>query len=197
MIRFVWNQQVRRRRPSNNQPVSIVRVMTAILRTIGPVLTHIAVRRNGSPIFRRVSIELFKEAAKKLEAANLGTIVEMRLAGGKPSVVFIKKPPADVQEILEVNPGFISPSDYAQKYNSPMLSSIPPTMAGELLSKGLVPPEFFWRRVKYNKWSLNYVADPLYWQVQIWLKKDTLFLFRKERCWKCKNFNKPLLQKRH
>ena len=125
------------------QPVPITKVMTAILRTTGPVLTHIAVRRNGAPVFRKVSIQLFKEAANKLQELNLGQLVEMKLGGGKPSVVFIKKPPPEVEEILLKDPGFVTAADYAQRYYSPMLSSIPPTMAGELLAKGLVPPQFF------------------------------------------------------
>ena len=119
--------------------------MRAVLRTTGPILTHIAVRRNGAPLFRQVSQEQFREVADLLQMAGLGRLVELRLGGGKPSVIYIKTPPDQVQQVLESDQfsGLCTTIDYAQRYHSPILSSIPSKMREELLAQGLVPPEFF------------------------------------------------------
>ena len=124
-------------------PVAII--MRAILRTTGPILTHIAVRQNGASVFRKVSPEQFLEVAGSLQMAGLGRLVELRLGGRPPSIVFIKTPPARVQQVLETDQfsDLCTTTDYAQRYHSPILSSIPLKMRGELLAQGLVPPECF------------------------------------------------------
>ena len=113
-------------------------IKTTILQTAGPVSTSEALRRNWK-FCRCVTVKQFQAAAAELEAARLGYLKTVH----KSRLVFIKKPPAEVMEILRENPSLCSPEVYESRYNMPAPKSIEWNIRSSLVSMGLVAQKQF------------------------------------------------------
>ena len=90
-----------------------------------------------------MTTKMYVKAAEELQAINFGVLVPIIVGSGKPSQVFIKKGPDEVQAALECNPDLCMPDYYAQRYNQPISKSTQGISLGvrhKLASLKLVPP---------------------------------------------------------
>ncbi len=85
-----------------------------------------------------LSSKQFIAIAKEMEHAGLGIIVSLQ-TGSRPSNVFIKKPPVEIQPILEANLDLCSPEHYTMRYRLPMSKIIHRSTRIHLMAMGLVP----------------------------------------------------------
>ena len=89
-----------------------------------------------------MTTKMYVKAAEELQAINFGVLVPIIGASGKPSQVFIKKGPDEVQTALATNPDLCMPDYYAQRYNQPISKSTQGISLGvrhKLASLKLVP----------------------------------------------------------
>ncbi|XP_072016028.1 uncharacterized protein [Amphiura filiformis] len=134
-------------------PISLTKVMKAILRTTGPALTFGTVKQNGAPFFRKVSPELFLEATARLQALNLGSLIELQMPGRKTSAVFIKKPPEVARVGLQQMGDVCLIAEYERRYNCNVLQSFPKHIRTELIRQGLVPSELLTLQRPSSAWT--------------------------------------------
>ncbi len=123
-------------------------IMSAILQTTGPVATHFTVL-TASPNFilgsTYITKEQFVAAASALQDLNLGSLVTVRHIHGRPSMNFVKKPPDEIKEQLELeaNADLCSPSLYEEKFKAATPACVPQGTRDKLISLGLVSKEDF------------------------------------------------------
>ena len=118
--------------------------MSAILLISGPACTRVAINSNGPKILRGISRFQFSAAARKLQEANLGLAVDIKLQlRARSTLVFIKKPPTEVTEILRQNSDLCTFQEYTLRYNMRPPSSIIKQWQDRLINMGLVPSDHF------------------------------------------------------
>ena len=119
-------------------------VMSGILLASGPVTTLSALRCVSRVFHNSVTKSKFTLAAKRLEAANMGNLVSLT-TGRRPLQVFIKRPPVDIQDILQCDEYnmFCTPKEYTEKYTATPSRAITPKMKSNMVSLGLVSPSCF------------------------------------------------------
>ena len=116
--------------------------MQAILGTTGPVATPIAVKAVRA--VHSSTTKQFIEAAEELERVNLGKLMKFSAESrGKPTVVFIKKPPSDVEEILRTNPQWCSFDLYSARYAKGSSKAIGLQLRAKLVAMKLVSKNCF------------------------------------------------------
>ncbi len=117
--------------------------MSAILISAGPVSSNVSFSRRGPHSLRAVSKEQFYTAANMLEAAHLGTVITVNHSfssrGG--SVVFVKKPPDEVEEAISANCDIITMDKYITRYNQQIPSCITVKIREQLVSLGMLTIE--------------------------------------------------------
>ena len=116
--------------------------MAAILRTKGPVCTHLAIHKNGPLNVRNVVKSQFLRAAHGLEAANLGFVRKIA-----QNDVFIKRLPSDEVQLtaaLEANMDLCCTyDDYAARFLMTTPACISNNLRLKLVAAGLVRREHF------------------------------------------------------
>ena len=138
-ISLVSNQQKPKKpqggRSIQSQPYTIERY---ILTAKGPVTTQNTLRSNFTKL-RHITKEEFVAAAKQLQAANLGSLVSVpSTKGSRPSTLFLKKPPEEVQNILSMTPNLCSPEEYSDRFHMRIPALISFKMRAQLLTLGLL-----------------------------------------------------------
>ena len=84
-------------------------------------------------------MQQFKAAAVELETDNIGHLVAVK----QSRLVFIKRTPAEVREILVANPDLCLPEVYESRYNKPSPKSIGWGIRSSLVDMGLVSHKQF------------------------------------------------------
>ena len=129
------------------ESVSDKDVMSAILLLTGPVCTLQALNNNGPKDYRHlIKAKHFKTVAFMLQEANLGTTTELTHGGPNatyPIIVFIKKPPAEMQNYCDQLEKFCSIEKYTRNYYKRPPSSILQKWRQKLVDLGLVPEDHF------------------------------------------------------
>ena len=115
--------------------------MAAILHTNGPVSTHNAAGR-VRPFLSCLTSSQFLKAGRELEAANLGSMVNLSQSG-RAAVVFVKKVPEEAVPGLLANPDLCTPELYAEKYFRPTPACITWKHRASLVSMGYVSEKHF------------------------------------------------------
>ena len=113
--------------------------MTAILQTLGPVSTSVALRSNWK-FLKSSTVPQFFAAGQELEKLGLGSLVQ--LSGGSLKV-FVKNNPSDVQHILEAHPEICQPHLYDERYHRPATKMISWKIRSRLIDMGLVSEKQF------------------------------------------------------
>ncbi|XP_072015234.1 uncharacterized protein [Amphiura filiformis] len=110
---------------SPKQPINapMPSVKTAILLTPGPVSTFSAFSYSGPRSLRKISKQQYMEAAMQLQEECLGTTVTLKKGSCPSAVCFIKKPPAEAKEFLEIT-GYSSLDKYTERFIRPVPPSI-------------------------------------------------------------------------
>ena len=120
-----------------NAEMSQKNIMSAILQTKGPIVTHQVVR--GSWRFlRHVTSKAYLSAATRIANSNLGSVVDVN-----KSHYFVKRPPHEVVQFLTLNPGICNPDYYTERYRLPTSSAITRNMRNKLIDLRIVPHDFF------------------------------------------------------
>ena len=112
----------------------------AVLLAAGPVSTHLTVKNMSATFNMGVSKAKFLSAAKQLQEANLGSVVILDKIS-RASHVFVKRPPVEARQILELpqNAGYCSYEEYEKRYDVPMPTTITAKMRECLNEQGLLP----------------------------------------------------------
>ncbi len=79
----------------------------------------------------------FLKPARDLETLQLGSVVTIHQRG-KPTYVFVKKPPVEAMPILAVNADLCSLDYYESRYNQTVSKSITLGVRHELVVKKLI-----------------------------------------------------------
>ena len=117
--------------------------MRAVLETTGPVASRGAVRVVKKSM-NNVTIKQFMKAAEELEKYNFGKLFKLSMGPrGKPAVVFIKKPPSEIQEVLRRYPGWCSFDVYAARYAKGSSKAVGLQLRAKLVSMKLVSKNCF------------------------------------------------------
>ncbi len=112
--------------------------MKCILLSKGPVTTQYTLRNNFKKL-RHVTREEFTEPAYKLEQLGLGSLVEVKTgSNSRPSPVYIKNSPVEVEDILRVNPGLCSFREYNERFKMRVPSVLSLRQRAQLVTLGLV-----------------------------------------------------------
>ena len=122
---------------------SIRNIMAGILLNAGPMATPDSVKKSSRIFLFAMSNVKFENAANKLQALGLGSLVFLR--GGKTAPVFIKRLPSEVGPILgqEGFEDLCNHEEYSERFACPSPGSITKTMKQTVVSMGLVAPELF------------------------------------------------------
>ncbi len=87
-----------------------------------------------------LSAKQFGAIANELQEANMGRVVTLQMkAHSRQFLVFIKKPPEEMADVLTANPDLCSLEHYTNKYNSPVSKSVSLGVRHQLASMGIVP----------------------------------------------------------
>ena len=112
--------------------------MAAILQTRGPVVAHNVVVWNWK-FLKMLSSKQFIAAANDLHAAGLGTLVNIQTSGGgRSSMIFLKKAPDEIADILMENSDLCSLDHYVARYNLPVSKSISLGVRHRLAQMGVI-----------------------------------------------------------
>ena len=114
-------------------------IMKAILQTAGPVSTHQTVKQNWR-FLRMLSVKQFLSACNDLQALNMGTLVSLQQGKRK---IFVKRPPDEVQEMLDMNPFLSTLEVYEYRFNRPSPKCISLEVQAALVSMGYVVEAHF------------------------------------------------------
>ena len=128
--------------PLGINQISQTDIMKAILETTGPVATPLALKAVKRSM-RLVSSKQFVEAAEKLEKCNFGKLMKISMGlRGLPAVVFIKKPPSEM-EILRTNPEWCTFDVYTARYAKAPSKAVGLQLRAKLVSMKLVSKKCF------------------------------------------------------
>ncbi len=122
-----------------HEDLSRQNIMKAILQTAGPVSTHQTVKQNWR-FLRMLSVKQFLSACYELETINMGNVVSFEHSRIK---IFVKRPPDEVQAMLEANTFLSTPEIYAQRFNRPSPKCITLDLQAALVNMGCVAEEHF------------------------------------------------------
>ena len=111
--------------------------MAGILMTASPISTHSAFTRLGPNQLRCATKEQYTHAAKALEEANLGRILRLQSIS-RLSSVFLKRPPEEVKDILNMNPDLCRAAMYEARYKLAVPSCINKKVPEQLVELGLL-----------------------------------------------------------
>ena len=118
--------------------------MSAILLMSGPVCSRTTMNSNGPKILRHITSEQFMSAARKLERANLGAVVEVKINMARSSqMVFVKKSPTEVGPGLRDNADLCCVEEYAVRFNMRPPASLSLKLREKLVTMGLLHAEHF------------------------------------------------------
>ncbi|XP_072016035.1 uncharacterized protein [Amphiura filiformis] len=124
--------------------VTIRSLMSAILLISGPACTRAAINSNGPKNLRHISRDQFTAAALKLQEANLGSTIDIKLqVHTRSTLLFVKKPPDEMQDRLRLNRDLCSYEAYALRYNMRPPASIIKRWQERLVQMGLIPHDHF------------------------------------------------------
>ncbi len=130
-------------RSKKQVPVFNIRdIMSAILKTAGPVSTTDAVRYTKMSL-HQITGKDFDEAAAQLEARNLGTVVTVRNERSKGNNVFIKKLPSEIEATLQAYPDLCTPEVYATRFEKLAPKAIKFSLRAKLVAMKLVSQNHF------------------------------------------------------
>ena len=115
--------------------------MAAILQTVGPVSTTIAIRANWK-FLKCTTAQQFSSAANELEKIGFGQVVSLS-GTSRSQQVFVKKHPGEAQAVLEANPDLCSPDVYATRFNRQASKTISWNVRSKLVQMGLVSQKQF------------------------------------------------------
>ena len=127
---------------SPNSIVSKRSIMAAILQTVGPVSTTIAIRANWK-FLKCATAQQFSAAAVELEKIGFGQVVSLSGKSNRSQQVFVKKHPSEAQIVLESNPDLCSPDVYATRFHRQATKTISWNVRAKLVSMGLVSQKQF------------------------------------------------------
>ena len=112
--------------------------MAALLQTAGPVSTHAMLTSNWR-FLNLLNSKQFQSAANDLQTMGLGLLVAIQNSGTRASHVFVKKPPSQVQGILQQQPQLrTDPDYYASRYAMPASKKVKLNVRAKLVSMGLL-----------------------------------------------------------
>ena len=129
--------------PFAGHQISHMEIMKAILETTGPVTTPRAFK-SVKRSMAKVTSKMFLEAAAELEKNNFGKLRKiLTTPSGQPAVVFIKKPPSEMEEILRSSPTLCTFELYAERYAKVPSKAIGLQLRAKLVAMNLVPKKCF------------------------------------------------------
>ena len=119
-------------------------IMSGVLLTPGPVSTHKALKNLSMAFNVAVTKSKFISACNRLQASNLGFLVQVDNKN-RQAQVFVKRPPEEVQIILESgeNSDLTSYQEYSQRFALPPSAAVTPPIKEKLVQMGMVKPEHF------------------------------------------------------
>ena len=89
-----------------------------------------------------ITVDRYKEAALRLQEANLGQYITVVVGKSRPKEIFIKKPPLEASDVLTSNKELgVTPIDYLQRYHLAVPSRILKGMRWKLIELGYVTEE--------------------------------------------------------
>ena len=135
--RFAMHQQ-----DSSGQDLrcSIPNIMKAILLTAGPISNATSFLNCASKYMRKVTVDQYKEAALRLQEANLGQYITVVIGHSRPKEIFIKATPNEALHILTRTP-IVTPIDYIQRFFLAVPNKILTGMRRKLVELGYVTEE--------------------------------------------------------
>ena len=116
-------------------------IMAAILWISGPVSSIVTMNSNGPRKYRSIGFADFKSGAERLQEVGLGTMVYVKLHSSRSTLMFIKKPPTEVQQMALANMSTMT--EYTARYNMRPPAIVLRKWRPQLVSLGLVPDEHF------------------------------------------------------
>ena len=116
-------------------------IMEAILKTPGPVSTPKASKATKMSL-NYMTTEQFAEAAKELQKEQFGTFMSFP-ERGRPVLIFLKKPPMEVEDCLRFNPGLCTAEMYSARYAKGSSKAIGFQLRSKLVAKKLVSADHF------------------------------------------------------
>ena len=124
-------------------------VMTGILLSPGPVCNLQVVQTLSRVFMSSVNASKFQLAANRLEAASLGSLVPLKSVS-KSCVVFVKKTPAEIGELLRLkeNQDLCTIDEFQYRFSLPTPARVSKKVQWALVQMGLVPKEFFKQKEK-------------------------------------------------
>ena len=122
---------------------TIPNIMKAILLTAGPISNLTSFRHGGPHSIRDiVTEEQYREAACRLQEANLGQYITVVIGHSRPKEIFIKKTPKEAEEILTRNNELcIVPIEYTKRFNMAVHRKILAGMRRKLVELGYLTEE--------------------------------------------------------
>ena len=125
--------------PFTGYQIPNIEIMKAILESSGPVTTPRAFK-SVKRTMAKVTTKMFMEAAAELEKNNFGKLRKiLTVPSGQPAVVFIKKPPCEMEEAMRSNPKLCTFEMYAAKYAKAPSKAIGLQLRAKLVATNLVP----------------------------------------------------------
>ena len=120
---------------------SIRNVMSGILLNAGPIATQLSVRKISQTFVVTVTKAKFEKAAQRLQAANLGRVVQLRTN----SSVFIKWKPEKMHHLLALpeNADLCTVEEYTTRYYMASPASIKEKTKAALVELGEVAADAF------------------------------------------------------
>ncbi|XP_072015210.1 uncharacterized protein [Amphiura filiformis] len=116
-------------------------MMTAILQVSGPVVTPKVIHHNRQHLRPNLKEGHFPVAGRELEKLNLGRLVTLYFSG-RPSDVFVKNPPEQVEKILIQNPDLCDIDVYRMRHKKPISKSVNPYQIEKLAELGFISGDY-------------------------------------------------------
>ena len=113
----------------------------------GPFSTYMACKSSGPRLLRKLTEEHYQRACYSLKMDNLEDLVNVVTLRKKTTLVFIKKSPDEVAEILKAYPDLCSINVYRQKYWSPLPWNVTKNVRRSIFEQGFVTE----KQVEYPK----------------------------------------------
>ena len=112
-------------------------IKACLLKTPGPVSTYVACRDSGPRQLRKLPKEVYEYACYSLESDDLAEVISV-VVTGRMVMVLIKKPPDEVEDILQMNPDLCTVEEYSKKFKLLPPVNIKKTIRRELIARGYV-----------------------------------------------------------
>ena len=119
--------------------------MSGVLLSPGPIATKVTVQGVSRVFNNAVNKAKFLAAAGKLQEAGFGELKDVSNLSGQKVMVFIKKPPEEVVDIVQMkgNSDLCTWEEYEMRFRLPPPATISKRLRQGLVNFGHVPAHYF------------------------------------------------------